>query len=421
MNRKQLGAYVMTIYGEKANDVDYVLRPGVYGIAFDALLRVALVKVPFGYHLPGGGIEAEEDHESCLRRELLEETGYTIDIAQMINISHQYAYSERSMNYYELVGHFYVVTLLEKSAEPIELDHVLEWHTIDEAQSLLSLEYQREALKIVVEWVISDKKRFIDLLRNNYHLAPDHLSTAFWKYEAWINNDLAKIDSKAFGCVDVILERSLLYTNRNPHLLLEVLKEDTIDLIVSSNDVSESIDVQNRHETLLNQWKHERFFKLYKQLEMQKSNTITLDSGTFVFKPVEPHEISEVVDFINRSYVDIGVSEPEVLRWTRSDVYDPALWLWVIHKNTGTKAALGIAELDAKNSEGILEWIQVEASFRGEGLGVLLVDELTKRMGSKASLVTVSGDVDNETSPIKLYRKCGFEGETLWHIYRRKK
>lgn len=411
MNRKQLGAYVMTIYGEKANDVDYVLRPGVYGIAFDALLRVALVKVPFGYHLPGGGIEAEEDHESCLRRELLEETGYTIDIAQMINISHQYAYSERSMNYYELVGHFYVVTLLEKSAEPIELDHVLEWHTIDEAQSLLSLEYQREALKIAVEWVISDKKRFIDLLRNNYHLAPDHLSTAFWKYEAWISSDLAKIDSKAFGCVDVILERSLLYTNRDTLQLLEALKEDTFDLIVSPMDVNE----------LINQWKHERFFKLYKQLEMQKSNTITLDSGTFVFKPVESHEFTEVVDFINRSYVDIGVSEPEVLRWTRSDVYEPALWLWVIHKNTGTKAALGIAELDAKNREGILEWIQVEASFRGEGLGVILVEELMRRMWPKVNVVTVSGDVDNETSPIKLYRKCGFEGEAIWHIYRRKK
>ncbi len=411
MNRKQLGAYVMTIYGEKANDVDYVLRPGVYGIAFDALLRVALVKVPFGYHLPGGGIEAEEDHESCLRRELLEETGYTIDIAQMITISHQYAYSERSMNYYELVGHFYVVTLLEKSAEPIELDHVLEWHTIDEAQSLLSLEYQREALKIAVEWVISDKKRFIDLLRNNYHLAPDHLSTAFWKYEAWISSDLAKIDSKAFGCVDVILERSLLYTNRDTLQLLEALKEDTFDLIVSPMDVNE----------LINQWKHERFFKLYKQLEMQKSNTITLDSGTFVFKPVESHEFTEVVDFINRSYVDIGVSEPEVLRWTRSDVYEPALWLWVIHKNTGTKAALGIAELDAKNREGILEWIQVEASFRGEGLGVILVEELMRRMWPKVNVVTVSGDVDNETSPIKLYRKCGFEGEAIWHIYRRKK
>lgn len=419
----------MMVFGEKLKDIDYVLRPGVYGIAFDASMRVALVKVPFGYHLPGGGIEAEEDHERCLRRELLEETGYTIDIAQMISISHQYAYSERSMNYYELVGHFYVVTLLEKSAEPIELDHVLEWHTIAEAQSLLSLEYQREALKIAVEWVISDKKRFIDLLRNNYPLAPDHLSTAFWKYESWINSDLAKIVSSAFGCVDVILENGLLYTNRDPKQLLEVLKEDTIDLIVSANDVSESLDVQNRHETLLNQWKHERFFKLYKQLEMQKSdgleesnkNTLTLDSGTFVFKPVESHEISEVVDFINRSYVDIGVSEPEVLRWTRSDVYDPALWLWVIHKNTGVKAALGIAELDAKNREGILEWIQVEASFRGEGLGVLLVEELTKRMWPKANFVTVSGDVDNETSPIKLYQKCGFEGEAIWHIYRRKK
>ena len=91
----------MIIYGDKLADTEYVVRPGVYGLAFDAELKVALVKVPFGYHLPGGGIEEDEDHEMCLRRELLEETGYTIDITKMLNISHQYAYSERSQNYYE--------------------------------------------------------------------------------------------------------------------------------------------------------------------------------------------------------------------------------------------------------------------------------------------------------------------------------
>lgn len=393
-------------YGDKLKDTDYVLRPGVYGIAFDAFMRVALVKVPYGYHLPGGGIEADEDHERCLRRELLEETGYSIDIAQMITNSHQYAYSERSMNYYELVGHFYVVTLLEKCAEPVELDHTLEWHTIADAQSLLSLEYQREALKIALEWVTSDKNRFIDLLRKNYHLAPDHLSTAFWKYEAWILNEQTKLVSPTLGMIDVIQDRRMLYTNRNHAALMETMKEDAYDLIVTSQDV-------------VNQWKHERFFKLYKHLSQPINDEVATLSGSYIFKPVESHEFAEVVDFINRSYAEISVTMSAVQNWTKLDVYDPTLWIWVIHKTTGTKAALGIAELDARNSEGILEWIQVEASFRGHGLGVLLVDELTRRMSSKASFVTVSGDVDNASSPIKLYQKCGFEGDTLWHIYRR--
>lgn len=136
------------IYGEKLVGQNYIVRPGVYGIAFDSEGRVALVKVPYGYHLPGGGIEEGEDHVSCLEREFLEETGCAVEIGAPITISRQYTYSERSENYYELVGHFYLAKINEKRITPIELDHELEWHTVDDALTLLSLEYQIEAVKL---------------------------------------------------------------------------------------------------------------------------------------------------------------------------------------------------------------------------------------------------------------------------------
>jgi 8-oxo-dGTP diphosphatase len=137
----------MNCYGEKKPNQTYIVRPGVYGITFDALNRVALVKVPYGYHLPGGGIDPGEDHEMCLKREFLEETGYDVSVESLIEISTQYTFSEKHKNYYALIGHFYVATMLDNRTAPQEPDHELVWHSVDEAVELLSLEYQAEALK----------------------------------------------------------------------------------------------------------------------------------------------------------------------------------------------------------------------------------------------------------------------------------
>jgi len=37
-------------------------------------------------------------------------------------------------------------------------------------------------------------------------------------------------------------------------------------------------------------------------------------------------------------------------------------------------------------------------------------------MASMAEFATVSGKVNNATSPEILYRKCGFIGNDIWHI-----
>lgn len=41
-------------------------------------------------------------------------------------------------------------------------------------------------------------------------------------------------------------------------------------------------------------------------------------------------------------------------------------------------------------------------------------------MISKASFVTLSGQVNNSTNPEALYRNCGFEGNDIWHIMHKK-
>ncbi len=54
-----------TYFGEKENDIDYILREGVYAIIQNDKNEIALVKTPRGYFLPGGGVKAKESHDQA--------------------------------------------------------------------------------------------------------------------------------------------------------------------------------------------------------------------------------------------------------------------------------------------------------------------------------------------------------------------
>lgn len=128
--------------------------------------------------------------------------------------------------------------------------------------------------------------------------------------------------------------------------------------------------------------------------------------------------LSEYATHINSCYDGIGITETELRNYTTRSVYDAALWLAVKDEQTGKIVATGIAELDREIREGILEWIQVSESHRGIGLGRYIVSELLWRMKDQADFVTVSGQCNNLSDPERLYRKCGFVGNDVWHILR---
>lgn len=128
----------------------------------------------------------------------------------------------------------------------------------------------------------------------------------------------------------------------------------------------------------------------------------------------------DFAEHINRCYNSIGISEAELQEYTTRPVYAPSLWLAVMDDKTGEIVATGIAELDCECNEGILEWIQVSENYRGCGLGSYIVAELLWRMKDIAQFATVSGQCNNPTNPERLYRKCGFTGNDVWHILRKK-
>ena len=123
---------------------------------------------------------------------------------------------------------------------------------------------------------------------------------------------------------------------------------------------------------------------------------------------------------INKCYNGIGVSAEELRRYSERLVYHPALWLAVKDDRTGEIVATGIAELDGEIGEGILEWIQVSMEYRECGLGSFVVSELLWRMKGIAKFSTVSGQRNNTTNPESLYRRCGFKGDDVWHILRKR-
>lgn len=126
--------------------------------------------------------------------------------------------------------------------------------------------------------------------------------------------------------------------------------------------------------------------------------------------------LCEYAAHINSCYDGIAIAEVELRGYTLRPVYDAALWLAVRCDKTRSIVATGIAELDREIGEGALEWIQVSQAHREKGLGRYIVLELLRRLKTMAGFATVSVQYNNATKPEKLYRKCGFTGNDVWHI-----
>ena len=137
----------------------------------------------------------------------------------------------------------------------------------------------------------------------------------------------------------------------------------------------------------------------------------------FKLAEVDPGtELQAAAALIGACYPDMQVDEDIVSSWTVHPVYDPALWVWVMDTERSVPVGLGIAEIDEAVSEASLEWIQVLPSYRGRGLGKVIVTELLRRVSGRVDFTTVSGKVNNNTHPEQVYRRCGFTGSDIWWL-----
>ncbi|MBP5653756.1 MAG: N-acetyltransferase, partial [Lachnospiraceae bacterium] len=133
------------------------------------------------------------------------------------------------------------------------------------------------------------------------------------------------------------------------------------------------------------------------------------------------YQAKQLAGMINASYghEGISVSEHDILQWKTHETFREDLCIY-INADGGKMAASGIAEYDENCREGIIEWVQVLPEYRSRGLGQRIVTALLSRLKSLgADFVTVSGNLDNPTKPLELYRRCGFEGDDVWYICRK--
>ena len=128
--------------------------------------------------------------------------------------------------------------------------------------------------------------------------------------------------------------------------------------------------------------------------------------------------IDEYAAHINDCYEKEGLRPDELGGYLQHPVHDPSLWIAVREKTDRRLAATGIAELDPRIGEGILEWIQVSPEYRRQGLGRFIVCQLLRRMTGRAEFVTVSGKLDSDSDPLALYTSCGFTDPVIWHVIR---
>ena len=141
------------VFGERAPNVRYTLRPGAYAFLRRAHDELALVRTPQGVFLPGGGIEADETPEAALVREVMEECGFVVRAGAWAAHAVQFVYSTVEGKHFEKRCIFMQAEIVSSAGTPTERDHELVWVSREEACKILAHESQRWA---VATWASRD-------------------------------------------------------------------------------------------------------------------------------------------------------------------------------------------------------------------------------------------------------------------------
>lgn len=122
-------------FGQKIEGATYQNRYGVYAVIPNPeKTEIILVQAPNGaWFLPGGEIEANENHQQALERELIEELGFTAEIGDYLGQADEYFYSRHRDTHYYHPAFLYAVNSFENVQTPLEDFNQLAWFPIQEA------------------------------------------------------------------------------------------------------------------------------------------------------------------------------------------------------------------------------------------------------------------------------------------------
>lgn len=136
----------MKYIGEKLKNIEYTKRPGAYAIIERKEDNKIGIVTDGDFFFLGGGIEKGETEEDALRRELIEESGYSIKNIHKFDEVGSYIYAEKR-GYIEVIAYVYTAEFDKKIAEPIEKDHTVLWVNSKDYVGKMCREWQEYILK----------------------------------------------------------------------------------------------------------------------------------------------------------------------------------------------------------------------------------------------------------------------------------
>lgn len=129
--------------------IKYRERKCAYAILYDDNGNIAITN-DGKYFFFGGGMEKKETELETLKREMIEETGYTIKDVKLFDKLISYEYNSSRGNL-KIVATIYLAKLDKKIVAPIEKDHPILWGKPEEYINKMYHEYQRVILKEYIE------------------------------------------------------------------------------------------------------------------------------------------------------------------------------------------------------------------------------------------------------------------------------
>lgn len=137
----------MVRIGNKVEGAKYTKRHASYVIIERKEDKnIAIATEGKTYFFLGGGIENEETEIEALKREVIEETGYSIKNIKYVDKITAWADGVRR-GPLDVTATFYIANFDKKITEPIEKDHRVLWGNPKEYKDKLFHEYQRYILK----------------------------------------------------------------------------------------------------------------------------------------------------------------------------------------------------------------------------------------------------------------------------------
>ena len=145
----------MKYIGKKDENVEYRKRPGAYAIIVNknddkiGIVKVITDEGVENFYL-GGGIEEGDTKLEALKREMIEEAGYTIKNIKELEEVGSYIFAE-DHGYIEVIASVYIAEFDKKVAEPIEKDHNVIWVKPEEYVDKMFREWQTYIMEKFIE------------------------------------------------------------------------------------------------------------------------------------------------------------------------------------------------------------------------------------------------------------------------------